>query len=113
LRGYEHRFSKLGRDGTAKGNIEVISGGLVHGIAYRIEREQLERLAELEGGYRLIELEIECADAPVAAQSFCALRSVAGLTPSPEYVEHYRVGALEHNLPVAYVQNILAGFIAD
>jgi cation transport regulator ChaC len=110
---YEHRFTKLGRDGSAKGNIEVAVGSIVHGVAYRIDHVQLERLAVHEGGYRQLELEleIEALGAAMVAQSFCALRPVTGLTPSPDYIEHYRVGAREHALPEDYVRRILAGLI--
>ena len=51
LDAYRHVFSNLGRDGTAKGNIEPWGGEVVHGALYRLTDTQLGTLDRLEGGY--------------------------------------------------------------
>ena len=103
---HEHRFSKLGRDGTGKGNVERRLGRVVHGVAYEVTEVQLVRLADFEGGYRRVELDIVIAEQARAAATFVALHSVDAPPPSPEYVAHYRRGILEHGLPRAYARTI-------
>jgi hypothetical protein len=102
-----HRFSKLGLDGTGKGNIEAFVGGLVWGVVYELDVVQLERLVEFESGYRTIELELELG----VAISFEAEQPKLGLTPSREYVEHYVAGIREHGIPEDYLGAILGEFI--
>lgn len=46
-----HRFSKLGRDGTGKGNIEAVADARVWGVLYQLDGGQLDRLIEIESGY--------------------------------------------------------------
>ncbi|HLT36829.1 MAG TPA: gamma-glutamylcyclotransferase family protein [Enhygromyxa sp.] len=104
--GRRHAFSKLGRDGTGKGNIEVVRGELVWGVVYELESPQLERLIELEFGYRLIELELE-----TTVLSFEALEPCPGLAPSREYLEHYVAGIREHQIPDAYLAAVLGEFV--
>lgn len=103
-----HRFSKLGRDGTGKGNIEVVAGGLVWGVVYEIDEGQLARLAEFEFGYRATQIEL--AAEVQAVTSFEALEPVAGLAPTRAYLEHYVTGIREHGIPDAYLAAVLAEF---
>lgn len=109
LSDHEHRFSKLGRDGTGKGNVEPRVGSVVHGVAYGLTEVQLVRLAEFEGGYRQVELGVEIGGVRRAAATFVALRPGHAPPPSPEYVAHYRRGILEHDLPRAYAEAIFDG----
>ncbi len=103
-----HRFSKLGRDGTGKGNIEVDGGALVWGVVYELDAAQFERLVEFEFGYRVVELGLERG----SALSFEALRPAPGLAPSREYLEHYVAGVREHRIPEDYLAAVLGEFAA-
>lgn len=107
LSGYVHRFDKCGADGTAKGNIVVSPRARVLGVLYRIDVQQLETLSEFEGGYRRVELQVHHDRAQVAAVSFAAIAPVTGLTPTREYLGHYRRGLREHGLPDHYARELL------
>lgn len=104
----EHRFSKLGRDGTGKGNIEAVAGALVWGVVYELDEAQLARLAEFEFGYRATQIELAAGMQIVT--SFVALKPVAGLAPTPEYLEHYVTGIREHGIPDAYLAAVIDEF---
>lgn len=107
LAGYAHSFSKLGRDGTGKGNIHEARGGEVHGVLYRLDPVQMERLAEIEGGYRLISLTVRCSGEIVDAGAFQALAPMPALVPTVEYLAFYERGMHEHGLPAHYREDIL------
>ncbi len=111
LRDHEHNFSKLGNDGTGKGNVVPSVGGLVLGVAYRLQPAQFSTLAGIEGGYRSIEIDIEAGGRSLLATTFVALRPGPAPRPSAEYLEHYRVGMLEHGIAEDYAASILGAFI--
>lgn len=110
-----HGFTKLGRDGTGKGNIEPSPGEIVYGVLYRLSEPQLATLAGFEGGYRQIVVQVRHLDdravhdraVPVAAQTFQAVRPLAPLAPTADYVKYYRVGMRQHGLPESYQRAIL------
>jgi gamma-glutamylcyclotransferase len=108
LAGYAHSFSKLGRDGTGKGNISQARDGEVHGVLYRLDAVQLTRLVEIEGGYRLISLSVRCSGQVVDAGAFQALAPMPALVPTAEYLAFYERGMHEHGLPAHYRAWILA-----
>lgn len=112
LDGHRHRFSKLGRDGTGKGNIEPHEHASVWGVLYELEDGQLARLTEFEFGYRHtlvpVALTAESGRA-VGASSFAALQIVEALEPTAAYIEHYQIGMAEHGIPQDYRQQLLAG----
>ena len=108
LAGYAHSFSKLGRDGTGKGNIREAHGSEVHGVLYRLDPGQMARLVEIEGGYRLVGLPVRCGGAIVDARAFQALAPMAALAPTAEYLAFYERGMHEHGLPAHYRALILA-----
>lgn len=104
-----HRFSKLGCDGTGKGNIEHAPDRLVWGVVYEIDAIQLDRLVEVEFGYRLVSVELEL-DIVGPALTFEALRPELGLAPTREYLEHYVAGIREHRIPDDYLAAVLGDF---
>jgi len=106
---HEHRFSKLGQDGTGKGNVEPRAGSIVHGVAYGLTPSQLGQLAAFEGGYRQVDIEVLVADAMRLAATFVALSPGDAPPPSAEYVAHYRRGIVEHGLPRPYAETIFDG----
>ncbi len=109
LSDYQHRFSKLGSDGTAKGNIEPAPGNRTFGVLYHLSRSQLERLTGFEGGYRRarfhVSLHIE-SDL-LLAHSFVAMRTVEGVAPDETYLDHYRAGIIEHGIDANYLREML------
>jgi gamma-glutamylcyclotransferase len=106
-----HRFSKLGRDGSGKGNLEAAADELVWGVVYELDGGQLERLVAVELGYRMIEVAVELEwIGSVRAASFEALEPTSGLVPTREYLEHYLVGMREHEIPDAYLAAVLGEF---
>ncbi len=118
LEGYRHRFSKRGKDGTGKGNVEPEAGARVRGVLYALEPAQLERLRGFESGYREVEFELEFGFGPQVSRgptrrwpavSFEALAVVRGLEPTPAYLEHYRAGMREHAMPLDYRAQVLKG----
>lgn len=104
---HRHRFSKLGTDGTGKGNVEPTARAAVHGALYLLEREQLDQLVTFETGYRVVELDVWHRASTARAVTFVALRSVEALHPTQSYLEHYRRGMAEHGLPQDYVDDVL------
>jgi hypothetical protein len=113
LEGHRHRFSKLGRDGTGKGNIESWLDVSVWGVVYELELDQVTRQEVFESGYRRTVVAVALASGhsggdggAVRAMTFVASNIVEGLEPSAEYIEHYRVGMVEHGIPLAYQQSL-------
>ena len=105
---HQHRFSKLGTDGTGKGNVEPVPREVVHGALYSLLPPQIARLAQFETGYRMVELDVWHRDTLSRVVTFVALRPVEPLRPSDEYLAHYRRGMAEHELPDDYVRHVLA-----
>jgi len=110
LDGFRHRFDKCGDDGTAKGNVSPAAGGAVHGVLYELTGEQLQRLAGFERGYRCeVRVVVRLATGErIAAVAFEADPEVPRWPPSQAYLEHYRCGMIEHELPEDYRMQILA-----
>lgn len=108
LEGYVHNFNHKGRDGTAKGNIEAATGKVVHGVLYQLTGEQVLLLAPYEGGYEMIQVEIELAlsSKRVSAYTYVSELCTAGLQPLPAYLEHYMGGMVENEFPQEYVEII-------
>ncbi len=103
--GWRHRFNKLGRDGTGKGNIER---GDEHtwGVVYRVRLEQLARLDAYEGGYRRTALTARVGEGLVEVATYVGLRPGPSLAPADWYLEHYRQGIREHGLPDAWLAEV-------
>lgn len=107
---HRHRFSKLGLDGTGKGNIELAEGNAVWGVVYELDVAQWELLTPFETGYRSLALDVWVARARLSASSFVAKRIVSGLQPTREYVDHYCIGMREHQLPEHYCAAVLGAW---
>jgi gamma-glutamylcyclotransferase (GGCT)/AIG2-like uncharacterized protein YtfP len=112
LSGYDLRFNKCGRDGSAKGNI-VRAECNVFGVVYDIddaEMPDLDRAEDLGTGYQRIKLAVHLADHTEATSvlSYEALPDAIDetLTPFAWYVELVLAGAAEHDLPASYIEQI-------
>lgn len=110
LHGHDHRFDKLGTDGTGKGNIAPHPAAVVHGVLYAMSEPQLEILHGFEGGYRALEVEVvhRAGGARLIAVSYQAIAPVGALRPSGDYLDFYERGMREHGLPDAYIRLLLA-----
>lgn len=110
LPAHRHRFSKLGRDGTGKGNIEPHPEEHTWGVIYGLTGQQLGELEGYEIGYRRAELDVvhHAGSDLVRVTTFVALRVVEGLAPTDEYLSHYRDGIDEHGIEDAYLRRLLA-----
>jgi hypothetical protein len=108
LSGYAHRFDHQGSDGTAKGNIIRVAGDVVQGVVYALRAEQVQLLEPYEGGYDVIEVELELVPRPrqVRAYTYTSQVISPGLAPLADYLEHYFCGMLENGFPEAYVERI-------
>ncbi|PRP96164.1 gamma-glutamylcyclotransferase family protein [Enhygromyxa salina] len=106
---HRHRFSKLGNDGSGKGNIEPHADASVWGVAYELDDDQFARLTEFESGYRhtVLVVELAASGMSVSASSFVALNIVEALEPRADYIEHYRIGMAEHEIPIDYRRQLL------
>ena len=108
LAAHEHQFSKRGSDGTGKGHVAPHAWRSVHGVVYALADEQLVRLAEFEGGYVAANLPVAMPAGPiVTATTFVALRPGDAAPPSTSYLDHYRLGFLEHAIPRDYALAVL------
>lgn len=111
LEGYRHRFSKLGNDGTGKGNIEAHAGEAVWGVVYDLDDRQFARLTQFEFGYGQTSLDVPLrAGELIRVASFEAHAIVPGLTPTAAYLEHYVIGMREHDIPRDYRLRVLGDF---
>jgi gamma-glutamylcyclotransferase len=105
---HRHGFTKLGSDGTGKGNIEPRGGCEVHGVLYELSDRQLDVLAGYEGGYERVELQLSVRGERVLAVTFRAAMWIPDLVPTNAYLDHYLRGMREHGLPESYVREVLA-----
>ncbi|MGI9332389.1 MAG: gamma-glutamylcyclotransferase family protein [Gammaproteobacteria bacterium] len=112
LRGYRLSFSKLGKDGSGKCNIEATGGDsdVVHGVLYGLEDAQREALDRFEGGYEYASVEVllpgaERAVAMAAGTYVARPESISrGAVPFDWYLGYVTAGAREQGLPDAYLQ---------
>lgn len=103
---YRHAFNKHGSDGTAKGNVEPVSGAQVWGVVYELSDDQFEQLDVIEGGYRRIDVEVDVDGETVSAITYTAIAPEAGLRPTAAYLEAYERGIREHEIPPSYWEAI-------
>ncbi len=112
LKGYELRFNKKVRGGTASANIQPAPGKSVRGVLYQISESAYRNLDRYEGApvhYRRIEVQVTAADGRnVSAQAYIATKVEKGLRPAPHYLQTILDGAAEHNLPADYIAGIRA-----
>ncbi len=112
LKNYELQFHKIGSDGTAKCNITFCSNNdaFVYGILYELPNDAKKRLDKIEGvgqGYAHKEIELVLDDnCNYRAETYIALITAPNLFPFYWYKYHVLFGAMEHELPQSYINNI-------
>ncbi len=116
MRGYQLRFHKVGMDGSAKCNA-FSTGNLddyVCGVVFDIQSQDLEALEIAEdvprGGYSSAQVRIETLRDSRPLLVNCYVANVEfiddNLLPFEWYKALVIAGALEHNLPEWYVQQL-------
>ena len=96
--------NKLGRDGSAKGNVEVARGETVWGVVYDMDQESIDQLDRFEKGYRRVALEVIQDDGSrVVCQVYVSEQITQAARPLSQYRQRMAEGAAEHNLPPAVV----------
>jgi hypothetical protein len=104
-------FDKPGRDGTGKANLIRAVGSRVWGVAYELPESVWPVLDRFEPGYRRRTVSLEHLSGPtMEAHTYRhdPVRGAPRLIPSGEYVGHLVAGALEHGLPVDYIETLRA-----
>ena len=111
---HQLRWHKCGRDRSGKCDIHFTGNrrDCVHGVIYMMTHEQKLVLDGYEGegiGYQRREISVVSqAGETIEAFSYFALQINHGLQPYHWYKEHVLRGAVEHGLPIDYVDIIRA-----
>lgn len=108
LLGYQLHWHKVGKDRSGKCDIRPAAdpASLVHGVLYRFHHSDKHLLNTAEGlgfGYDEIEVRVETAQGPLLALAYAATHIEPALRPFDWYQALVVAGAVEHGLPVDYV----------
>jgi hypothetical protein len=112
LYGHRLKFHKLGRDGSAKCDIEHTrnDADVVHGVVFHIlthDKITLDSYEGLGNGYEQKRISIILPDdTALEAVTYYATTIDASSQPYHWYKEHVLRGAREHKLPEQYVETI-------
>jgi cation transport regulator ChaC len=111
LDGWRLRFNKHGRDGSAKANIVPCPAGQVWGVLYRFPAEArgaLDAAEDLGVGYEDRWLVVKTAAGPaLRALTYVGIKLSGDLPVMGWYRDYCLAGAREHDLPAAYLAEIL------
>lgn len=109
LPGFTLRCNKVGRDGTAKANIDADPDGTVWGLVWELDNEALSRLDRFEGGYERLPVRVALGDGRwVDCVTYASVKTDAALLPSVEYRDRMIRGAREHGLPPSWIARLEA-----
>lgn len=114
LAGYDLRWHKVSnKDGSGKCTIFRTDKheDRIHGIIYKIDRNQVHLLDRAEGcgnGYRRIDLKHSFTNSSVRLYSYTATKIDYDLLPFNWYKMYVLQGALNHDLPESYISKISA-----
>ena len=116
-----HRFhlrrhpnvSKVSKDGSGKCDAEATgdSEDRVYGVLYSVpesEKRDLDRAEGLGSGYEEEEIEVHAAGKVVKAFIYRATSKDAKLRPYHWYKAYVVAGAVEHGLPLGYIELLRA-----
>ncbi len=89
-------------------SIREDTGGEVWGVLYHFTADEFACLDRFEGpNYRLIEVEVEGRESGrQSAFAYVACRVVKGKRPSRRYLDLLKEGAIEHQLPGRYLEEL-------
>ena len=102
-------FDKLSKDCSGKCDAELTGNEIdrVYGVIFEISCKDETALDRTEGcgkGYEKKTVEVTTADTTVLAQTYIATQKVCGVQPYHWYKAIVVAGAVEHNLPAAYIE---------
>lgn len=114
LKGYAFTCNKVGRDGTAKANVEATRAEDVWGVLYELTATNLDTLDRYEGGYRRVRVSAELPSGDsVACDLYVSTQTSTKLVPSRAYRDRMVRGAREHDLPESCCRALEALVVAD
>ena len=113
LSGYQLGFTMQSRDGSGKCHASWTGrrAHTLHGVVYRMNHEQKQLLDHYEGPrYQPRRLEVETSTQAIKVFTYVGREEFvsAGLTPYRWYKAFVHAGALQHQLPDAYIAGIAA-----
>ncbi len=112
LRAYALRWHKVAKDGSGKCDIVPAEpGSVVHGALYEIpahEKQYLDRAEGLGFGYEEKDVLVECKTGLLKATAYVATHIDESILPFTWYRALVIAGAVEHGLPIAYVNGLRA-----
>ena len=112
LQSHVLKFHKIGRDGSGKCDIVASDNDslAVHGVLYELQDEEIQRLDRYEGrgaGYDRETVQVMTRqDCYESALTYVATRMDPKLKPFHWYKHHVYRGAVEHQLPIDYIERL-------
>jgi gamma-glutamylcyclotransferase len=102
-------FDKVSRDGSGKCDIEATNSSTdrVHGVLFSIaasEENALDREEGVGNGYRKAKIQVVTANGEMVALACIATKKNPGSRPYHWYKALVIAGAVEHGLPVPYIE---------
>ena len=112
LRGHTLRWHKIAKDGSGKCDIVVREGdSVVYGVLYEIPPHEKANLDQAEGlgfGYEEKEVTVESGSGTHTATAYYATNTNPSILPFTWYKALVVAGAVEHGLPLEYVEGLRA-----
>jgi hypothetical protein len=106
------RWHKVAKDGSGKCDIVPAEpASVVHGVLYEIpaqEKQHLDRAEGLGFGYAEKDILVECRTAMLTATAYVATHVDESILPFTWYRALVIAGAVEHGLPIEYVDGLRA-----
>ena len=101
-------FNKVGSvDGTGKANIVNRKNQTVYGVIYEMDPDDLLTLDSIEKGYQRNQLKFTDIEGNyLHAFTYISSLTDSSLRPTPEYKDFVVGGALEHRLPICYINRL-------
>jgi len=108
LAGFQLRFHKQGRDGSAKADVVFTNheDDCVYGALFELSEQDVATLDVIEDcgvGYERKSVNVECVGQTVSAWIYCALKVDSSLLPFSWYKLHVLKGAEALKLPAKYI----------
>lgn len=106
-------FDKVGKDGSGKCDAEksASESDRVYGVVFRMattDKERLDRIEGLGGGYAEEPVEVQVAGGSLEALTYVATRKSDAVRPFEWYKALVLAGAEEHGLPETHIEKIRA-----
>jgi len=109
LDGHRLLFDKVGRDGSAKANIEPAAESSVWGVVYEVPDARLAELDRVEGGYERFRVNVVTnGDRRLDCETYRSGLRDPSLRPHDWYVALVVDGAREHALPPDWIASLEA-----